>query len=399
MTDRTTADASNLRKQILILEKKLTQALSERDDLARDVEALCMETTANTTFSSSSVLRERIFATEKELSRAKMDLVSITGERDSLREDLREIKEAKRAADQSFRNQETRLESLQREVTFYRQQAAQAISQRDNTVWECEQLRQRTVEADTLARDAAGKAETAATERAIAERRANEAEKKAEILQAAADTAREIPQLKNSLNKAKIKEMELLEELENLKTDLKEVKEGLDLAVSRAITEEQEHRDVVLTSAGLLEETQAQVAAAKEELSEVTSQKIDALVRLSEAQTARSKADSEILRLSSALASSHEQLAQATQQKVAALMQVAAFRAEVEGSEQGVRSPTKRTPQASPSKATPPSAAAGAMAIAGSLTPERWRGLFGGAGNGSGHGGSNSATSSPVKSP
>lgn len=63
MTDRTTADASNLRKQILILEKKLTQALSERDDLARDVEALCMETTANTTFSSSSVLRERIFAT------------------------------------------------------------------------------------------------------------------------------------------------------------------------------------------------------------------------------------------------------------------------------------------------------------------------------------------------
>ncbi|KAL4552159.1 hypothetical protein Ndes2526B_g06390 [Nannochloris sp. 'desiccata'] len=345
MTDRTTADASNLRKQILILEKKLTQALSERDDLARDVEALCMETTANTTFSSSSVLRERIFATEKELSRAKMDLVSITGERDSLREDLREIKEAKRAADQSFRNQETRLESLQREVTFYRQQAAQAISQRDNTVWECEQLRQRTVEADTLARDAAGKAETAATEH------------------------------------------------------LKEVKEGLDLAVSRAITEEQEHRDVVLTSAGLLEETQAQVAAAKEELSEVTSQKIDALVRLSEAQTARSKADSEILRLSSALASSHEQLAQATQQKVAALMQVAAFRAEVEGSEQGVRSPTKRTPQASPSKATPPSAAAGAMAIAGSLTPERWRGFFGGAGNGSGHGGSNSATSSPVKSP
>jgi hypothetical protein len=63
MTDGTTADASNLRKQMLILEKKLAQALCERDDLARDVEALCMETTANTSFSSSSVLRERIFAT------------------------------------------------------------------------------------------------------------------------------------------------------------------------------------------------------------------------------------------------------------------------------------------------------------------------------------------------
>lgn len=63
MVDGTGQDASNFRKQILALEQKLAQALGERDDLARDVEALCMETTANTTFSSSSVLRERIFAT------------------------------------------------------------------------------------------------------------------------------------------------------------------------------------------------------------------------------------------------------------------------------------------------------------------------------------------------
>jgi len=45
------------------LERRLAQALAERDDLARDVEALCMETSANTTFSSSSVLQERIFST------------------------------------------------------------------------------------------------------------------------------------------------------------------------------------------------------------------------------------------------------------------------------------------------------------------------------------------------
>ncbi len=51
-----------LRKRIGELEIKLAQALVERDDLARDVEALCMETTANTTFSSSSVLRERIYS-------------------------------------------------------------------------------------------------------------------------------------------------------------------------------------------------------------------------------------------------------------------------------------------------------------------------------------------------
>jgi hypothetical protein len=64
MADGTPQDASN-RRLIQKLEQQLAQALCERDDLARDVEALCMETTANTTFSSSSVLRERIFATGK----------------------------------------------------------------------------------------------------------------------------------------------------------------------------------------------------------------------------------------------------------------------------------------------------------------------------------------------
>lgn len=56
---------SEVRKRISDLERRLAQALLERDDLARDVEALCMETTANSTFSSSSVLRERIFSTGK----------------------------------------------------------------------------------------------------------------------------------------------------------------------------------------------------------------------------------------------------------------------------------------------------------------------------------------------
>ncbi len=253
-------------------------------------------------------------------------------------------------------------------------------------MWECEQLRQKTIEADTLAREAASKAATAETERELAERRAVEAEKKAEELQGAADAAKEIPSLKNNLEKAKSRENELLEKIRKFKIDLEEAKEVLKVAVSRAETEEQEHQTATATSTAALEETQAQVSAAKEELNEVTAQKIDALVRLSDAQTARSKADSEILRLTAALAASQEQLAQATQQKVAALMQVAALRAEADGSEQGICSPAnRRTPQASPSKAAPP--------VAGSLTPERWRGLFGG------NGGGGSATSSPVKSP
>lgn len=48
--------------QLAVLERRLAQALAERDGLARDVESLCLETSANTTFSYSSVLQERIFS-------------------------------------------------------------------------------------------------------------------------------------------------------------------------------------------------------------------------------------------------------------------------------------------------------------------------------------------------
>jgi hypothetical protein len=50
------------RQQLRDVERKLAQALQERDDLARDLEAMCLDAEP-ATFSASSVLRERIFAT------------------------------------------------------------------------------------------------------------------------------------------------------------------------------------------------------------------------------------------------------------------------------------------------------------------------------------------------
>jgi len=61
VSTRISDEAISLRKKIIDLESKLSQVELERDDLARDVEALCMETTANTSFNMSSVLSERIF--------------------------------------------------------------------------------------------------------------------------------------------------------------------------------------------------------------------------------------------------------------------------------------------------------------------------------------------------
>ena len=54
-------DPACLRRHLVELESKLAEVRLERDDLARDVEALCIGTTGNVTFDSSSVLNERIF--------------------------------------------------------------------------------------------------------------------------------------------------------------------------------------------------------------------------------------------------------------------------------------------------------------------------------------------------
>ena len=59
------------------LEKQLTVALAERDDLARDVENLCMQS-GSSIFDGSMVLSERIFSAEKELSQVKVQVGCLT---------------------------------------------------------------------------------------------------------------------------------------------------------------------------------------------------------------------------------------------------------------------------------------------------------------------------------
>jgi hypothetical protein len=50
-----------LRRKIAQLEKSLAALTIERDDLARDIESMCLDSSSNTTFNMSSVLNERIF--------------------------------------------------------------------------------------------------------------------------------------------------------------------------------------------------------------------------------------------------------------------------------------------------------------------------------------------------
>ena len=65
------AEINGADDDVKALRKQLTRLTLERDELQRDVENLCMQGSGNSIFDSSSVLSERIYSTEQELSRAK----------------------------------------------------------------------------------------------------------------------------------------------------------------------------------------------------------------------------------------------------------------------------------------------------------------------------------------
>ena len=60
-----------------------------------------------------------------------LQLKKATEERDSLREDLRGHKETKRQVDNSWRNESKRADNLKKELSFYQEQSARALKDRD----------------------------------------------------------------------------------------------------------------------------------------------------------------------------------------------------------------------------------------------------------------------------
>lgn len=151
---------AGLQQRVRELEARLAEVTTERDDLTRDLENLCLS--GGNTFSSSSVLSERIYSTgkawgacegrecggatqlcrvahaltphltnqprpgmpvaEKELSRCKEQLRGVIGERDAARDELRSLREAKHQGDRALAEQAEKAQALDRELAFYQQQ-------------------------------------------------------------------------------------------------------------------------------------------------------------------------------------------------------------------------------------------------------------------------------------
>ena len=67
--------ADHAADRLKVLERELARVTAQRDDLAADVEALCMQQGSESIFASSSnVLTERILATQKELNSLRVQV-------------------------------------------------------------------------------------------------------------------------------------------------------------------------------------------------------------------------------------------------------------------------------------------------------------------------------------
>lgn len=138
--------ASSSSTEVTDLQRELQRIRQERDDLARDVEALCMSGADPTGISTSSVVSERIRIQDEQLADCRLRLDTALADAASLREDLAALRESKRIADQSWRTETARATNLERDLQFYQTQSARAMSDRDRASWEADELRRRVAD-------------------------------------------------------------------------------------------------------------------------------------------------------------------------------------------------------------------------------------------------------------
>lgn len=185
------------------LEKQLSKVTLQRDELQRDVETLCMQGSGNSIFDSSSVLSERIYANEQEISKTRSQLEAVTEERDHLREDLKGYRDTKRQSDNGWRAEKQRVQALEKELAFYQTHSTKAFADRDQAVLEAEQLKadnlslqRRLTKAESLAAQSAAALRETQSQLESAQQRLAELEIKETECQA-------IPGLRQDLSEAK----------------------------------------------------------------------------------------------------------------------------------------------------------------------------------------------------
>lgn len=293
------AEINGAEDDVKALRKQLTRLTLERDELQRDVENLCMQGSGNSIFDSSSVLSERIYSTEQELSRAKAQLAGLVSERDGLREDLHSQREAKRMSDQGWKSERQKVQNLEKELAFYQSQSTRAIQDRDKAVYEAEELKALSREQQRRLLVAETTAEQESTLRAEMQEELEEATQRVKDLEGCEQEAAAIPGLRQDLRAATARVDHLQQQVKSLQDELHESQaetatawQKLGSLSERAAATEKELKDAQAAaseaeaaSSKQIQQLKATVDALQQEQENLEGQLRDAHRKLAEANT------------------------------------------------------------------------------------------------------------------
>lgn len=294
---------------------------------------------------------------EKQLSKVRKELLECESERKSLVEDMYALKEAKRRGDDASRQQKERLDVLGRELVFYREQATQSISERDEMTWELEQVRRELEGVKGTLAEKDSMCSRVEVERDVLKQQLEEAEGRISGLEKAAAIAEEVPILRKKIKKFEEQTAALEKTVTDVTCERNVLKEARD---HQRVDFEEEKKQLIESYTHQIDSLkkqlvrlQEEVTETKEELSNVTEQKIESLMRLSDSECSTSQMQRELKRLTTKIGSLESLLEAAAQEKVKALLEAAEAQAAVASS----RSPSnsrgssiQASPYASPVK-------------------------------------------------
>jgi chromosome segregation ATPase len=122
--------------EVKALQQELQAVRSERDKLQQKVKAMC-EVRGRGMLSSSYVLSERVQALELEIEQLQAELSCTRSERDNLKEDMMQLRNAKRLSDIGWRDEKLLTQDLERKL------ASAAAEEQEEHAFDSSLLRRR----------------------------------------------------------------------------------------------------------------------------------------------------------------------------------------------------------------------------------------------------------------
>lgn len=209
------------------LEKEVTRLREDREHLYRDLENALLQNEGSF-WSSSSVLYQRIAQAEMDLESTQKEREQLVGQVSNLKEDVAQLRDMKRAADAISKKEMEKNQVLERELAFYKQRGAHWLEEKNQHLYEVEELKRTNVDLERGVNEARAGLEHEKTEREIVERRLTESNRKVGHLEERLVECARIPELEEKLRVSKDEAQALRKNIEEMEAELESRQNTID---------------------------------------------------------------------------------------------------------------------------------------------------------------------------